>query len=333
MKNEHNAINLLIPVSLEEQKELVSIKEQFISKIMQITDKKTYAHNLIPQIMKKLHPSTENTKELYEQLSDLKKCLDSFRPFNLDQIKYLQEVFDTRYTYASNRIEGNTLTLQETSFVINEGLTIRNKPMKDHLEAINHKEAIQFIRELVTKQSPLNEINIKLIHALILHGIDRKNAGAYRSVTVGIKGTDIIFPEPYIVPKLMEDMMFFYEENKDILYPVQLASQMHSKLVNIHPFIDGNGRTCRLVMNLILLQHGYPLTIFSPEEEDRDRYFEALNKARDKEDETPFELFVADNVKHWIIEYLSMLAPNIGEEDKNKGYYFFKKIQPYLYLN
>jgi Fic family protein len=325
MINHINNPDPLIQATPEQQQELASIKAHFISLAMKLMDT-----NQPPIDLLEIYPETSSLEELYEQLTDLKKCLDSFRPFNAAQMKNLQEVFDTEYTYASNRIEGNTLTLRETSFVINEGLTIRNKSMKDHLEAINHKEAIEFIRELVTNQEPLTERNIKLIHSLILQGIDRQNAGAYRGVVVGIRGTDIVFPEPYLVPKMMEDLLIFYEENKEELHPVQLAAQMHSKLVNIHPFIDGNGRTCRLVMNLILLQHGYPLTIFSPEEEDRSRYFDSLNQARDMADESPFERFVAENVKHWIIEYLGLLAPNMGQEDESKGYYFFKKVEPYL---
>ena len=312
----------------QQKSELVSLRERFnlsLLAIMEKTGKYTAELDLL-----KIWPETDNLPELYDQLTELKACLDSFRPFDTAQTKNLQEVFDTEYTYASNRIEGNTLTLRETSFVINEGLTIRDKSMKDHLEAINHKEAIEFVRELVTKQELLDERNIKLIHALILHAIDRENAGRYRDVAVGISGTDIVFPEPFVVPNLMKDLMHFYEENKEKLHPVQLAAQMHSKLVNIHPFIDGNGRTCRLVMNLILLQNGYPLTIFSPESEDRDRYFDALNKAREHTDEAPFEHFVAENVKLWIIKYLHMLAPNIGESEKNKGYQFFKRIEPLL---
>ena len=267
---------------------------------------------------------------MYDQLSDLKRCIDSFRPFESAQMKHLQAIYDTEYTYASNRIEGNTLTLRETSFVINEGLTIRNKSMKEHLEVINHKEAIEFIREIVKKKKVLTERHIKLIHALILYGIDRDNAGVYRTVSVGINGTNIVFPPPYLIPSLMEELMLFYDIHKDSLHPVQLATQMHSKLVNIHPFIDGNGRTCRLIMNLILLQHGYPVTIFSPETEERSVYFDALNIAREENDFIPFECFVADNVKKRIFNYLEMLAPNIGEASKNKGYYFFKKIAPYL---
>ena len=325
-----NAPKALVAVTPEHQQALADIKARFIAKAMQVMDEKTGTNRLITRLMKDIYPHADSLDTLYAQLSDLKKCLDSFRPFNASQMENLQAVFDTEYTYASNRIEGNTLTLRETSFVIHEGLTIRNKSMKEHLEAINHKEAIAFIRELVAKKESLSEKNIKLIHALILYGIDRQNAGVYRRVVVGIRGADVVFPEPYIVPKMMEDLLLYYEDNKERLHPVRLAAQMHLKLVNIHPFIDGNGRTCRLIMNMILLQHGYPLTIFSPEEQDRSRYFNALSQAGSANDEAPFERFVAENVKHWIIKYLSLVAPNGGEEDKNKGYYFFKKIEPFL---
>lgn len=313
----------LVPISSDQQRELALLREQFIHSVSRIMNTERFD-------LAQVYPETDNLDELYEQLEDLKKCLDSFRPFNSAQVENLREVYDTEYTYASNRIEGNTLTLRETSFVINEGLTIRNKPMKDHLEAINHKEAIAFMRELVDQDESISERNIKLIHALILQGIDRQNAGTYRGVTVGIKGTNIVFPEPYIVPKMMEDLIHFYDEKKNALHPIKLAAQMHAKLVNIHPFIDGNGRTCRLVMNLILLQNGYPLTIFAPEAEDREAYFDALNQVRDTDNQSHFELFVAKNVKHWAMQYLSMLAPNTGEAEQNKGYYYFKKIEPHM---
>jgi Fic family protein len=327
MTNTSNTFRI-IQLSPKQQKELSEIKSTFTSLLL--SQMKETKQNNAKIDLSTIWTPTEDLPELYEQLTDLKKCLDSFRPFNQAQLQNLQEVFDTEYTYASNRIEGNTLSLQETSFIINEGLTIKNKSVKEHLEAINHKEAIAFIRELVDQKAPINEKNIKLIHSIILYGIDRENAGRYRNVLVGIKGTDIVFPQPYIVPKLMEDLMFFYEENKDKLHPVQLAAQMHSKLVNIHPFIDGNGRTCRLLMNLILLQHGYPITVFSPEVEARNTYFEALNQVRNSKSEVLFELFVAQNVKSWIFTYLEFIAPNDGEEDQNKGYTFFKKIEPYL---
>lgn len=325
--------DLLIPITKEQAQELAHIKKLYFTRARQTIDEQTHTNKLTRQILDQLYPPVEDPEQLYAQLTDLKQCLDSLRPFNVGQMQNLQEVFDTKYTYASNRIEGNTLTLRETSFVINEGLTIRNKSMKEHLEAINHKEAIQFIREIIAAKEPLSERNIKLIHALILQGIDRQNAGAYRNVAVGIRGTDIVFPEFYLVPDMMTDLLKFYTENETICHPVKLAAQMHSRLVNIHPFIDGNGRICRLVMNLILLQNGYPITIFSPEEADRSRYFDALNQARDINNEAPFERFVAENVKQWAFTYLELLGPNGGEEDKHKGFYFFKKLAPYLTLS
>ena len=125
--------------------------------------------------------------------------------------------------------------------------------------------------------------------------------------------------------------MAYYEKIKEQGHPVHLAAQMHAKLVNIHPFIDGNERTCRLVMNLILLQHGYPITSFSPEDNERDRYFAALNEARESENTSSFERFVTKNIKHWLCKYLEFLAPSLSEASQGKGYYFFKTIQPYLY--
>lgn len=325
MINKRNHPGDTAPISPAEIQELSALKEQFNSLALALMEK-----NQFPVDLSAVFPPTDNLDESYTQLTELKRCLDSFRPFDASQMNHLQEVYDTEYTYASNRIEGNTLSLRETSFVINEGLTIRNKSMREHLEAVNHKQAIEFIRELVSNEELLNERNIKLIHGLILQGIDRDNAGRYRSIGVGIHGTDIVFPEPYLVPKLMEDLMLYYEEHKDQLHPVQLAAHMHEKLVNIHPFIDGNGRTCRLVMNLILLQHGYPITIIQPDEDSRNIYFDALNVARDSGDPAAFEKFVADNVRHWAIKYLELIAPNIGDAAKDKGYYFFKKIEPYI---
>lgn len=276
MKDNADSRLPVVPISPAEQQELSVIKERFISLAVGSMDT-----SQLPIDLHEVYPETADLGELYGQLTDLKKCLDSFRPFDPAQVANLQEVFDTQYTYASNRIEGNTLTLRETSLVINEGLTIRNKSMREHLEAINHKEAIDFVRELVSAAEPLSERTIKLIHALVLQGIDRKNAGVYRGISVGIRGTDIVFPEPYIIPKLMEDVMLYYKRNKDSMHPVRLAAHMHFKLIAVHPFTDGNGRTCRLVMNLILLQHGYPVTVFSPEAEARDRYFNALNDVRE----------------------------------------------------
>jgi Fic family protein len=307
----------------DEQEYLHRVKDLYFNKIKDIMGYELIDHALI-------FPETESLPELLGQLTELKKCIMSFRPLSPEHLQNLTEVFDIEYTYESNRIEGNTLSLRETSFVINEGLTIRDKSLREHLEAINHQEAINYIREVIADDAPFDERSLKNIHALILHGIDRMSAGSYRSVPVGISGTDIVFPQPFRLQNLMEEFFRFYEENKESMHPAELAAEMHERLVNIHPFIDGNGRTSRLIMNLFLLKAGFPLTIISSDEKNRNIYFDALNQARDESNPEAFKIFIAQNVKKWCFRYLDMLAPSIGEENKNKGYYYFKKIGLYL---
>ncbi|MGC4059282.1 MAG: Fic family protein [Chitinophagaceae bacterium] len=196
-----------------------------------------------------------NFSNIILNLSNLKLELDKFRP--MDNAK-IQEALDIEYTYESNRIEGNTLTLLETQMVIEKGLTISGKSLNEHLEAINHNEAIDFIKDIVKNESELTESTLKQIHAIVLKSIDKMNAGVYRTVPVMISGSTFLPPQPYLLNKLMEDYFHFYQENKTKLHPVVLAAEMHERLVTIHPFIDGNGRTSRLIMNLILLQMVIP---------------------------------------------------------------------------
>ena len=146
---------------------------------------------------------------LFAQLTELKACLDSFRPFDPTQLEKLLEAFDIEYTYNSNRIEGNTLTLMETHLVVNKGITIAGKPLREHLEATNHQEAIDFIRDLATRAEDLTPYNLKQIHALLLHAIDRPAAGVYRNVPVFITGSRDVPPQPYMIDKRMEDMSAF----------------------------------------------------------------------------------------------------------------------------
>lgn len=237
-------------------------------------------------------------------ISSLKTELDNFR--NLDNAR-IQEALAIEYTYESNRIEGNTLTLQETQLVIEKGLTISGKPLREHLEAINHKEAIDYIKELAQSKSALTEYDLKQIHAIVLKSIDKENAGAYRNVPVMISGSSYMPPQPYLLSKLMEDYFIFYNENKDTLHPVVLAAEMHERLVTIHPFIDGNGRTARLVMNLILLQHGYPIANIKGDAESRKRYYASLEKAQTQNDKSDFIHLIAEVVKESLEKYLSIL--------------------------
>ena len=327
MANKTEHLQPLIPVTEAEIVELGDLRARFNTVIFDVMNTDRFD-------LSQVYPDTEDLKELYSQLDDLKKCLDSFRPIDANQMRRVREAWDTEYTYASNAIEGNTLSLAETSYVINEGMTIRDKTMVEHLEAINHSQAIQLIRDLAQNSNPLSEADLKLVHGLILYAIDRDNAGRYRSVSVGIRGTDIVFPQPYLLQRLMEEFFEFagtHHPTSDTalaMHPVQYAAELHLRLVNIHPFIDGNGRTCRLIMNLALMQAGYPMTIIQPN--DRQEYFEALNAARDEDNSDSFQRFVAKAVKHWLFEYLAVLSADMSDHASDKGYYYFKKIEPYL---
>lgn len=279
-----------------------------------------------------IYPDEHHLDTLYAQLTDLKKCLDSFRPLNEAQMRRLNEAFDVEYTYNSNRIEGNTLTLGETSLVVNKGLTIAGKSLREHLEAINHHEAIIFIRDLASKGEDFNERILKEVHALVLRAIDRDNAGRYRSVPVTIAGSRYMPPQPYLIVPKMEDCFLFYNANKHTLHPVALAAHMHEKLVTIHPFIDGSGRTARLVMNFILLRNGYPVAIISSDQAARYEYYTTLEKSQRSGtgDNHAFLKFIAECVKIWLIKYLELISGDISAEAAERGYYFFKKIEPLL---
>jgi fido (protein-threonine AMPylation protein)/transcriptional regulator with XRE-family HTH domain len=220
------------------------------------------------------------------------------------QLTKLNESFGVEYTYESNKIEGNTLSLQETYLVIHDGLTIAGKSIQEHLEAINHDEAIDFIRELVESKLPLTEYRLKQIHHLVLKGIDRKNAGVYRSVPVRIGGSSHVPPEPFEVPRLMEELFAFYEVEKKRMHPVLLAAEMHERLVTIHPFIDGNGRTARLLMNLILLRNGYTIAILKGNKTSRMNYYKALEAVQVDADTTPFFNLIVQHVEESLVEHL-----------------------------
>ncbi len=285
----------------------------------------------IPFNMSKIWKPTEKIEELINQVDDLKKCLDSFRPLNNEQSKNLEQVFDIEYTYDSNHIEGNTLTLQETALVIEKGITVQGKPLKEHLEVINHKEAIDYIKDITKNILPFNETVLKNIHNIILCSIDRLNAGRYRDLQVRIVGSKHLPPPPYIIQKLMEDYFIFYEENKNKLHPVILSADMHEKLVTIHPFIDGNGRTARLVMNFLLLQNGYPIANISGDPKEKVNYYNALESVQINNDNTAFHCLILKEVKKTLFKYLESISVNVFNDDETiKGIYFLEKIKNHI---
>lgn len=243
---------------------------------------------------------------LLEECTKLKNEIDEFR--NFDSFRIAQAL-ELEYTFESNRIEGNTLTLRETDLVINEGLTISGKSMREHLEAINHVEAIQYIKELIDKHFAFNERELLSIHNLILRGIIPEDAGKYRRVQVMIKGSEFMPPQPFLVAKEMEDYFIWYSENKNKLHPILLAAELHERLVTIHPFIDGNGRTSRLVMNLILLQSGYVIANIKGDYDTRMKYYQTLEKAQTKNNKEEFLLFIAQTEKESLQRYLDIIKP------------------------
>jgi len=245
--------------------------------------------------------------ELFIEADALKKQLDDCRDW--DQ-KAVQEALNVEYTYDSNRIEGNTLTLRETDLVIHKGLTISGKPLAEHLEAINHYEAVEMIRDLAQKKTPLSHSSLLTLHALILRGIDKDNAGCYRRVPVMITGSQHTPPQPWLLDKLMEDYFIFYDEYQTKLHPVQFAAECHERLVTIHPFIDGNGRTARLVMNLILLQYGFPIAIIQGDTDARLAYYAALEKCNLEKNKNDFHALIAQTVIQSQQRLLALVKPS-----------------------
>jgi len=236
----------------------------------------------------------------------LKKELNSYRPLPLDAVKNLRDVYRVEWTYNSNAIEGNTLSLMETKVVIEEGLTIGGKKLQEHFEVINHVEAISFIEEQVQYNKPLTERTVKDVHYLILKNIDNHNAGKYRSINVRISGSEHA-PSHFL--KNNEDMgelLTWYEQNKNDMHPVELAARFHFQFVYIHPFSDGNGRTARLLMNLILLSHGCPPAIVKAENSQRLEYYKTLETASVKEEMEPFIDLIISCVDESLRNYLNM---------------------------
>lgn len=213
---------------------------------------------------------------MLEKLDKKKKLLDSMRPFSKEALQNLERWFQIELTYTSNAIEGNTLTRAETALVLEKGLTVGGKPLKDHIEAGNHLKALVKMKELA-KTKLIKMSDIFSLHELILHGIDDENAGVMRSVNVRVSGSRVLFPDARKLARLLDDLEQWMAHSKTE-HPVFRAAMAHYRLVTIHPFIDGNGRTARLLMNLILIQHGFPPAVIGPKI--RLKYINSLEEAQ-----------------------------------------------------
>ncbi len=240
----------------------------------------------------------------FEAIDKKKELLDQHRPLSKHTLKSLRENMLLEWTYNSNAIEGNTLTLSETKVVL-EGITIGGKTMREHLEVINHKEAILFLEETAPKKEPLSEWYIRNLHRLILKSIDDENAGVYRSENVIISGAKHRPPEHFLIKERMERMMAEYNGQWQKLHSIERAALLHGEFVKIHPFIDGNGRTARLLLNFELLKSGYPPAIIKTEI--RPRYYEVLDLAHTLGDYSNFIELVAECVETSLDLWLSLL--------------------------
>ncbi len=239
----------------------------------------------------------------FNEVDQLKSELDSKRPIPKETLRSLEESINLEWTYNSNGIEGNTLTLRETQVVL-EGITVGGKSIKEHLEAINHEKAILYLSDLVKENNPITEWNIKSIHQLILKDIDDENAGRYRRENVTIKGATHIPPDYLKVPELMETLVLSYERWNEF-HPIIQATLLHGELVKIHPFVDGNGRTSRLLMNLDLMNHGYNPVIIK--KENRLEYYEALDKAHTTGNYTDFVKLIIKLEIEMLKKYLKLI--------------------------
>ena len=213
----------------------------------------------------------------------LKEKLDQYRPLPKAVLHNLHEDLILRWIYHSNAIEGNTLTLKETKVAL-EGITVGGKTLREHLEVINHRDAILFVETLVQQSEIVSEWQVKNIHQLILKNIDDENAGQYRCTNVIIAGAKLMPPDFLQVPQKMESLIQEYQTSKR--HPVERAAKLHCDLVKIHPFVDGNGRAARLLMNLELMKLGFPSVILPIER--RLEYYETLDKAHVEGNYTPF---------------------------------------------
>ncbi len=247
--------------------------------------------------------------QIHQRILTKKTKLDSHRPLSTPIVKKLHENLEINYTYNTNAIEGNTLTLKETKLVIREGITINGKSLSEHLEAKNHPAAITYIENLVN--SPIEEQNILELHRILFSGFC-EGAGSYRNGQVYIEGRDIMPPPAFEVPLLMSELVKWLQGNPEELRPIELAAVFHHKLVAIHPFDDGNGRVARLIMNLLLIKNGYPLTIIKTM--DRRHYYDSLIKA-DNGNPAPLVNFVARCTEQSLDIYLGAVE---ASQPKNK---------------
>jgi Fic family protein len=255
---------------------------------------------------------------LKKSILDKKSELDSFQPIDPTLIKNLGEWMKLELTYSSNALEGNTLTRQETKLVVEDGISIGGKNINEIYEAKNHDNALTFIQEL-SKQKKVNELteqDLLSIHSYILKSIDDQNAGKYRAVPVRISGSMMIPPNHLKVSELMSNLFqTISQSNTSPESIIDLAIEAHLQLVSIHPFTDGNGRTARLLFNLILLQSGYPLVFIQKEE--RKTYLQSLEQAQTGGSKEEYQKLMYTSIQRSLDLYLDLMKNNDQKTEQN----------------
>lgn len=269
-----------------------------------------------------------------KQLTAKKNKLDAYRPLPPELVKNLDRWFKIELTYTSNAIEGNTLTRAETALVVEKGLTVQGKSLTEHLEATNHAEALDYVKTLVgKKRQDITEQDILDIHRLILNKIEEGNAGRYRTQHARLTETDVILPNPIKVPDLMKEFVeWLVGDNHDHI--IKIGADTHYKLVSIHPFSDGNGRASRLLMNLLLMQKGYPPAIIR--KEDRLAYINALEKAQKGGGLDDFYNLIYEAVDRSLDIYLEALEPereNLTESTIDQRFYTTNEVAKLLQVD
>lgn len=267
-------------------------------------------------------------------LTSKKKKLDTFRPLPPELVKNLDDWFKVELTYTSNAIEGNTLTRAETALVVEKGLTVQGRSLTEHLEATNHVEALDYVKILVgKKRQSISENDILEIHRLILNKIEAGSAGRYRTQHARLTESDVVLPNPVKVPELMKEFVkWLIGDNPDHI--AKTAADAHYKLVSIHPFSDGNGRTSRLFMNLLLMQQGYPPAIIR--KEDRLTYINSLEKAQKEGGLDDFYNLIYESVDRSLDIYLEAIEPervSVVEPSQKQRFYNTAEVAQLLQVD
>lgn len=241
-----------------------------------------------------------------ERIAEKKAELDALRPLGGRTLAALDRWLDVELTYTSNALEGNTLTRNETAIILEKGITVSGKPLREHLEATGHRDALVYVRELAGKSGPLREIDVRNIHRLVLQKVDPDEAGRYSNHQRLIAGSSLLLPSPAEIPARMGD---FGRQLEHAGSTPEAAFDAHEQLVTIHPFSDGNGRTARLLMNLLLLKGGYPPAVIRPE--DRPAYHTSLEAVQLHGDRASYHRFMNTRLEAALDHHLMILRRGI----------------------